>query len=193
MSVRNSLSVNTVQGWVTLMRKESGKLTYGSCGQGSRGHFVGEQFNATAGIETAHIPYKGEASAIQDVLGRQIDAVIASLGGRSHRPSKIKALAIASPTRFPIYNDVPTFAESGLPAVNMPGWGGVSLPVATPKPIEAKLSAGLNRVIMLLDVQAKMLDLGFESVGWGSDHLRIFLDEQLVKTRQLVDSGRIKL
>jgi tripartite-type tricarboxylate transporter receptor subunit TctC len=193
IGVRTSLGVNTIQEWVALAKKEPGKLTYGSYGQGSGGHFVGEQLNAAAGIETTHVPYKGEAPAIQDVLGGQVDAVIASLGGASRHPGKIKALAIASPTRFPVYNDVPTFAESGLPAVNMPGWGGVFLPAATPKPVVAKLSAELNRVIMLPDVQAKMLDLGFESVGWGPDQLQTFLDEQLVKTRKLVDSGRVKL
>ena len=193
IGVRTSLGVNTIQEWVALAKKEPGKLSYGSYGQGSGGHFVGEQLNAAAGIETTHVPYKGEAPAIQDVLGGQVDAVIASLGGASRYPGKIKALAVASPTRFPVYNDVPTFAESGLPAVNMPGWGGVFLPAATPKPVVAKLSAELNRVIMLPDVQAKMLDLGFESVGWGPDHLQSFLDEQLVKTRKLVDSGRVKL
>ena len=193
IGVRTSLGVNTIQEWVALAKKEPGKLSYGSYGQGSGGHFVGEQLNAAAGIETTHVPYKGEAPAIQDVLGGQIDAVIASLGGASRYPGKIKALAVASPTRFPVYNDVPTFAESGLPAVNMPGWGGVFLPAATPKPVVAKLSAELNRVIMLPDVQAKMLDLGFESVGWGPEPMQAFLDEQLVKTRKLVDSGRVKL
>jgi tripartite-type tricarboxylate transporter receptor subunit TctC len=193
IGVRTSLGVNTIQEWVALAKKEPGKLSYGSYGQGSGGHFVGEQLNAAAGIETTHVPYKGEAPAIQDMLGGQVDAVIASLGGASRHPGKIKALAVASPTRFPIYNDVPTFAESGLPAVNMPGWGGVFLPAATPKPVVAKLSAELQRVIMLPDVQAKMLDLGFETVGWGPDHLQTFLDEQLVKTRKLVDSGRVKL
>jgi tripartite-type tricarboxylate transporter receptor subunit TctC len=193
IGVRSGLNVRTIQEWVALAKKNPGKLTYGSYGQGSGGHFVGEQLNAAAGIETTHVPYKGEAPAIQDVLGGQIDAVIASLGGASRYPGKIQALAVASATRFPIYTDVPTFAESGLPDVNMPGWGGVFLPAATPKPVVARLSTELNRVIMLPDVQAKMLDLGFESVGWGPDKLQAFLDEQVVKTRKLVESGRVKL
>jgi tripartite-type tricarboxylate transporter receptor subunit TctC len=193
IGVRSGLNVNTIQEWVALAKRQPGKLTYGSYGQGSGGHFVGEQLNAAAGIDTTHVPYKGEAPAIQDLLGGQIDAVIASLGGASRHPGKIKALAIASPSRFPIYTDVPTFAESGLPDVNMPGWGGVFLPAATPKAVAERLSAELNRVIMLPDVQAKMLDLGFESVGWGADKLQAFLNEQLVKTRRLVESGRVKL
>ncbi|MCA0240044.1 MAG: tripartite tricarboxylate transporter substrate binding protein [Proteobacteria bacterium] len=193
IGVRTGLGVNTLQEWVALAKKQPGKLTYGSYGQGSGGHFVGELLNAAAGIETTHVPYKGEAPAIQDVLGGQVDAVIASLGGASRYPGKIKALAVASPTRFPVYRDVPTFADAGLPAVNMPGWGAVFVPAATPKHIVERLSAELSRVIMLPDVQAKMLDLGFESVGWGPDKLQAFLDEQLVKTRKLVESGRVKL
>ncbi len=193
IGVRSSLGVNTIQEWVALAKRQPGKLSYGSYGQGSGGHFVGEQLNAAAGIDTIHVPYRGEAPAIQDVLGEQVDAVIASLGGASRHPGRIKALAIASPTRFPVYNDVPTFAESGLPDVNMPGWGGVFLPAATPKPIVDRLANELNRVIMLPDVQARMLDLGFESVGWGPAKLQSFLDEQLKKTQQLVDSGRVKL
>ncbi|GAP37142.1 tripartite tricarboxylate transporter substrate binding protein [Piscinibacter sakaiensis] len=193
IGVRSSLGVNTIQEWVAMAKRQPGKLTYGSYGQGSGGHFVGEQLNAAAGIESIHVPYKGEAPAIQDVLGGQIDAVIASLGGASRHPGKIKALAIASPSRFPVYGDVPTFAESGLPDVNMPGWGGVFLPVATPRPIVDRLAAELNRVIMLPDVQPRMLDLGFEPVGWAPPKLQAFLDEQLLKTRRLVDAGRVKL
>lgn len=193
IGVRTGLGVNTLQEWVALAKKHPGKLTYGSYGQGSGGHFVGEQLNAAAGIETTHVPYKGEAPAIQDVLGGQIDAVIASLGGASRYPGRIKALAVASPTRFPVYRDVPTFAEAGLPAVNMPGWGGVFLPAATPKPIVERLAAELSRVIMLPDVAPKLLDLGFEPVGWRGSRFTAFLDEQMAMIKTLVDSGRVKL
>ena len=75
----------------------------------------------------------------------------------------------------------------------MPGWGGVFAPAATPKAVLTKLTTELNRVIMLPDVQAKMLELGFESVGWGPDKLAAFMNDQLVKTRKLVDAGRVKL
>ncbi|MFT3820877.1 MAG: tripartite tricarboxylate transporter substrate binding protein [Rubrivivax sp.] len=193
IGVRSSLGVNTIQEWVALAKKQPGKLTYGSYGQGSGGHFVGEQLNAAAGIETTHVPYKGEAPAIQDVLGGQVDAVIASLGGASRYPGRIKALAVASPTRFPVYRDVPTFAEAGLPAVNMPGWGGVFVPAATPKPVVERLAAELNRIILLPDVAPKMLDLGFEPVGWRGARFTGFLDEQMAMIKALVDSGRVKL
>lgn len=193
LGVRSSLGVNTVQEFVALAKRQPKKLSYGSYGQGSGGHFVGEQLNAAAGIDVVHVPYKGEAPALQDLLGEQIDAAVVSLGGVQRYPGKIKALAVASPTRFPLYKDVPTFIEAGLPSVNLPGWGAVFAPAATPKPILAKLTAELNRVIMLPDVQAKLLELGFESVGWGPDKLSLFMTEQLAVVKKLVDDGRVKL
>ncbi len=193
IGVRTSLGVETLQEFIALARNRPGKISYGSYGQGSGGHFVGELLNAAAGIDTVHVPYKGEAPALQDLVGGQIDAAITSLGGVSRFPGKVKALALAGPTRFPLYKDVPTFIELGLSEVDMPGWGGVFVPAATPQPVLAKLTAELNRVILLPDVQAKMLELGFESVGWSPAKLAAFTADQLVKTRKLVDAGRVKL
>jgi hypothetical protein len=101
IGVRTSLGVNTLQELVAMAKAQPGKLSYGSYGQGSGGHFVGELFNAAAGIALNHIPYKGEAPALQDLLGGQIDTAIASIGGVSRYPGKIKPLAVASATRFP--------------------------------------------------------------------------------------------
>ena len=193
LGVRSSLGVNTVQEFVALARQQPGKLSYASYGQGSGGHFVGEQLNAAAGIDVVHVPYKGEAPALQDLLGGQVDAAVVSLGGVSRYPGKIKALAVASPTRFPVYKDVPTFIEAGLPAVNLPGWGALFAPAATPKPVLTKLGTEVNRVIMLPDVQAKMLELGFESVAWAPEKLSAFMNEQMAIVKKLVDDGRVKV
>lgn len=193
LGVRTSLNVNTVQEFVALAKKSPGKLSYGSYGQGSGGHFVGEQLNAAAGIDLVHVPYKGEAPALQDLLGGQVDAAVVSLGGVSRFPGKIKALAVASPTRFPLYREVPTFIEAGLPDVNLPGWGALFAPAGTPRPILARLTAEVNRIILLPDVQAKMLELGFESVGWAPEKVTSFMNQQLAAVKKLVDEGRVKL
>lgn len=192
IGVRSSLGVNTLQELVAMAKAQPGKLSYGSYGQGSGGHFVGELFNAAAGIALNHIPYKGEAPALQDLLGGQIDTAIASIGGVSRYPGKVKPLAVASATRFPVYKDVPTFAEAGLPEVDMPGWGGLFVPAGTPRPVVDKLTAEFNRIILLPDVQAKSLELGFEPVAWGPDKLNAFLADQMGKIKRLVDAGRVK-
>lgn len=192
IGARADLGVNSLQDLVALAKAKPGTLSYGSYGQGSGGHFVGELFNAAAGIKLNHIPYKGEAPALQDLIGGQIDTAITSIGGVSRYPGKVKALAVASATRFAGYKDVPTFAEAGLPEVDMPGWGGLFVPAGTPKPVVDKLSAEFNRIIMLPDVQAKMLELGFESVGWGADKFNAFMADQMGKIKRLVESGRVK-
>jgi len=193
IGVRESLNVKTLKQFVELARSKPNKLSYGSYGQGSGGNFVGELLNISAQIDMVHVPYKGEAPALQDLMGGQIDAAVVSLGGVSRYPGKIVPLALASPTRFALYPDVPTFAESGFPDVNMPGWGALFAPAGTPRPIIDKLSVEMARIVKLPDVAPKLLELGFEPAGWGPEKLATFMNEQLELTRKLVATGRVKL
>lgn len=149
--------------------------------------------SAIAGIDALHVAVQGEAPAIQDLLGGQIDAAITSLGAVSRQPGKIIPLAVSSAGRFSGYKDVPTFAKAGFPQVDMPGWGAVYAPAKTPKRVLDKLAAEMSRIVMLPDVATKMLDFGFESVGWGPQKLTAFMDRQLPLIRNLVDSGRVKI
>lgn len=193
LGVRASLGVNTLAEFIALAKSKPGRLTYGSYGPGSGGHFVGELVNSAANIDVAHVPYKGEAPAIQDLLAGQIDAAVTSLGGASRHPGRIRPLALAGPNRFPTYPDVPTFAEAGLPQVNMPGWGALFAPAATPAPVLEKIATEFNRIVKLPDVSAKLLELGFEPVGWPSARLAAFLQEQLELVNRTVASGRVKI
>jgi len=193
IGVRQSLGVDTLQQYVALAKSSPGKLTYGSYGQGSGGNFVGELLNVAAGIETVHVPYKGETPALLDLLGGQIDAVCVSIGGVSRYPGRIKPLAVSSSTRFPLYATVPTFAESGYAAVNMPGFGALFAPAGTPKAVMDKLALEMARIVRLPDVAPKLLELGFEPAGWDAGKLADFLKDQLALTQKLVSSGRVKL
>ena len=193
IGVRASLGVDTLQQYVALAKSEPGKLSYGSYGQGSGGNFVGELLNVAAGIETVHVPYKGETPALQDLLGGQIDAAVVSIGGLTRYPGKIKPLAVSSSTRFPLYATVPTFADAGYPAVNMPGFGALFAPLGTPKPIIDKLASEMARIVKLPEVAPKLLELGFEPAGWGPERLADFLKDQLALTQKLVATGRVKL
>lgn len=193
LGVRQSLGVNTLAQFVELARSQPGKLSYASYGPGSGGHFIGELLNDSAGISVTHVPYKGEAPAIQDLLGEQVDAVVASLGGVSRHPGRIRALAVAGPNRFPTYPDVPTFVESGHGSVNMPGWGALFAPAATPRAIVEKVAAEMNRIVRLPDVANRLLELGFEPVGWPPDRLADFLKDQTALINRTVTSGRVKI
>jgi len=193
LGVRESLGVKTLKEFVALAKSQPGKLSYGSYGPGSGGHFVGELFKESAGVHMVHIPYRGEAPAIQDLLGGQVDAVFITVGGVTRYPGKIRPLAICSPKAFPLYPDIPTFAQAGFPDVNMPGFAGLFAPAATPQPIVDKLSAEVNQIVKMPDVSQKILELGFEPVGWPADKVGPFLSEQMTLTQKLVASGRVKI
>lgn len=191
--VRESLPASTLKQYVALAKTRPGKLSYGSYGPGSGGHFVGELFNMAAGIDTVHVPYKGQPPALQDLIGGRIDAAVASLGNVNRYPGKIKPLAVASATRFPSYPDVPTFAELGYPEVDFPGWGALFVPAKTPKAIVDKLNTEMGRILVMPDVRAKLLELGFEPAPWSPDKTRRFMKDQLALTQKLIDAGRVKL
>lgn len=191
--VRESLQASTLKQYVALAKTRPGKLSYGSYGPGSGGHFVGELFNMAAGIDTVHVPYKGVPPALQDLIAGQIDAAMASVGGVNRYPGKIKPLAVASATRFPSYPDVPTFAELGYPEVDMPGWAAAFVPAKTPKAIVDKLNTEMGRILVMPDVRAKLLELGFEPAPWSPDKTRRFMKDQLALTQKLIDAGRVKL
>ncbi|MGE0333253.1 MAG: Bug family tripartite tricarboxylate transporter substrate binding protein [Ramlibacter sp.] len=193
LGVRESLGVKSLKELIALAKSKPGRLSYGSYGPGSGGHFVGEQLKVAAGVHITHLPYRGEAPAIQDLLSEQIDMAIVTVGGVTRYPGKIRPLAVCSPSRFPLYPDIPTFAQSGYPAVDMAGWGGLFAPAGTPPAVVAKIAAEVNRIIKLPDVSAKILELGFEPVGWAPDRVNKFMSEQLASTKKLVDAGRIQL
>lgn len=193
LGVTKSLNVRTLAEFVALARAKPGKLSYGSYGQGSGGHFAGELLKSAAGIHVVHIPYKGESPMVQDMLGGQIEAGVASLGGLARHPDKIRLLAVASARRSPTYPDVPTFAEAGLPAVDMPGWGALFAPAGSPATVLEKLSTELTRVLRLPDVTSKIQELGFEPVGWAPPQLDAFLKSQQAKVRKLVADKRVTL
>jgi len=130
---------------------------------------------------------------LQDLIAERIDAAVASLGNVNRYPGKIKPLAVASATRFPSHPDVPTFAELGYPEVDFPGWAAAFVPAKTPKAIVDKLNTEMGRILVMPDVRAKLLELGFEPAPWSPDKTRRFMKDQLALTQKLIDAGRVKL
>lgn len=193
LGISESLGATTLQQYVAIAKARAGKLSYGSYGQGSGGHFVGELFNMAASLDILHVPYKGEAPALQDVLAGQVQSAFTSVGGASRFPGRIRPLAVATAERSPSYPNVPTFAEQGYPDVDMPGWGALFAPARTPQPIIDRMTAEMNRIVLLPDVKARLAELGFDSVGWAPPRINQFFREQLTRTRALVESGRVKL
>ncbi|MBN9426565.1 MAG: tripartite tricarboxylate transporter substrate binding protein [Burkholderiales bacterium] len=193
LGISETLPATTLRHYVALAKTRPGQISYASYGQGSGGHFVGELFNMAAGLNTVHVPYKGEAPALMDVLAGQVQAAFVSIGGVKRYPGRIRPLAVASAERSPSNPEVPTFAELGYPEVDMPGWAALFAPAKTPPEVMQTLTREINRIVVLPEVKGKLAELGFDAVGWEPPQVQSFFKEQLARTRKLVDSNRVKL
>ena len=142
---RPDASFKTVADLVAAAGK--GSLTYGSAGNGSVNHLLGEMFNAAAGVKLRHIPYRGAAPAMTDLMGGQIDVVFTSLpsAAGSIRSGKLQPIAVTSAKRASAFDQVPTIAEAGFPSFDVSPWFGLLAPARTPDEVVAKINRDVNQ------------------------------------------------
>jgi len=147
---------------LAMAKAEPGKLTYATAGNGSSGHLAGELLKSTAKIDVMHVPYKGGAPAITDLLGERISFMpINAVEVINHiRAGRLRALAVASDKRFPLLPDVPTAAEAGLPGYEATVWWGLVVPSGTPRDIVQKLNADTNKALGDPAIAKKLSELG---------------------------------
>ena len=149
LAVSPSLPVTSVQELIDYARKHPGKLSNASSSNGSPGHVGGELFKHTAGVEIVHIPYKGGAMAINDLIGGQVQVMWESLNSIAPhaRSGKVRPLAVSGARRSPGFPELPTIAEAGVPGYEAGTWTGVIGPAGLPRPIVEKLNAAANAAI----------------------------------------------
>ncbi len=193
MEVKPSLPVKTVTEFIALARASPGKITYGSYGVGSINHLVSELFNSMAGIETRHVPYRGSAPMLQDLIGGQIDYVFdgVSTSAGYVQSGTLRLLGVASATRTPVLPDAPTIAASGLPDFDNPVWFGLFAPARTAPAIVAKLNGLMNQILATPDIKQSFAKLGFETGGGSPDALARRVDGEIKKWTALVREKNI--
>jgi tripartite-type tricarboxylate transporter receptor subunit TctC len=167
LEVNLALPVNSVQELIAYAKNNPGKLNFGSAGNGSSHHLAGELFNTLAGTKMIHVPYRGTAAALTDVVGGQIQLVFDTLPSSMSfiKANKLKVLAVTSAQRDPALPDVPTIAESGVPNYEVGSWYGLLVPAGTPKPIVDKLGQAIAQIVRMPEARAKLLALGATPVG----------------------------
>lgn len=160
--------------------KQAGQLTYGSAGNGSSGHLAGELLKTTARLDALHVPYKGGAPAITDLLGERISFMpINPVEVLAHiKAGKLRALAVASDRRFALLPDVPTASEAGLPGFEASVWWGLVAPARTPREIVQKLSTETNKVLGDPAVAKRMAELGVVITPGTPEQFGSFIDTQ---------------
>src|SRR4030095_9618450 len=153
---------NSVKDVVAAAKAKPNDLTYSSSGKGGTVHFAGAMFEEAAGVELIHVPYKGAAPAVQDLMAGQVQMSFASLASVSAqvRAGALKLLAIEAPTRVADFPSVPTFAEAGYPTVSISAWTGLLAPAKTPRAVLEKLAKDLQQIVAMPDLRQRLQALG---------------------------------
>ena len=186
--VHPKLGVDTVQAFIALAKAKPKTLNYGSAGSGSLIQIASELFNTTVGIETNHVPYKGLAPAVNDLLAGQIDYMFDSATTMSHiQAGRLKALAVIGPNRLPALPDVKTLAELGIVGVDAAsGWHGLFAPAGTPAEIVDKLGAALKDILAEPAMLERVIALGAEPAFSTPDELAKKLADDLARLGPIV-------
>lgn len=192
--VHATVPATTVDDLVKMAKANPGRLNFASSGNASSPHMAAELFASVTGTDVVHVPYKGTGPAMADVLGGQVTGIFDTMQSMQYvKSGKLKALAVATKKRLPEATGVPTFAELGIPAMDMASWWGFFVPVETPSPVRKKLFDDIQEVLVSPDTQARIAALGaLPSVSSQADFQR-FLDSELARWTQVIRERNIKL
>ncbi|MBI3056932.1 MAG: tripartite tricarboxylate transporter substrate binding protein [Betaproteobacteria bacterium] len=186
--VQSSFSARSVRELVTLAKSKPGELMYSSGGSGSTGHLAAELFKSTAGVEIQHIPYKGLAAAITDLLGGRVSLTFASLPSVAPliKAGRLKALALTTTERLATLPDLPTMAESGFSGYDVNQWFGVLVPAGTPRAIIVKLNTEIRQFLNKPEVKERFSLVGAEPVSNSPEQFGAYIKADLSKWAKVV-------
>ena len=189
--VNPSLPAKSVAELVAYARKNPGKLNFGSGSTGSAGHLAGELMKSMAGIDMAHVPYKGAAPAMQDLVAGRLDLMFDNLASAQGqiRAGTVRALAVTTAKRTPLAPDLPTMNESAMPGFDINTWFGVFAPAGTPREVVARLHVELAATLAEPEVRQRMLALGAEPVSSTPREFAAFVDAEAHKYARLVKAS----
>jgi len=190
-----ALPAKNVTELIALAKSKSGGLNFASSGNGQSTHLSAELFSAMAGVKMSHIPYKGSAPALTDVMGGQTDLMFDTmLSSMPHvKAGKLKALAVTSVQRSPIAPELPTVAESGLPGYEAIAWNGLLAPAGTPNEVVARLNAELKKVLEQPEVKQRFEAQGF-TASWNTpEAFESFLKAEVDKWAKVVKVSGAKV
>jgi tripartite-type tricarboxylate transporter receptor subunit TctC len=193
-----SVPARTVAELIALDRKSPGKLSFGSAGNGGGTHLAGELFNMQAGTRLLHVPYKGSAPAMSDLLGGQVQLMFADAPTAlpQIKGGKVRAIAVASVRRSVLLPDVPTVAESGVPGLSgyeAYSWAAFMAPAGTPKDIVHKLSADIARALNDPQVKQRLFEVGAEAAPGTPEAFAKTLHTEIAKWTQVVRTANIQV
>jgi tripartite-type tricarboxylate transporter receptor subunit TctC len=192
--VHPSVPAHSVNDVIAMAKAKPGQVNYGSGGLGTTPHMSGELFQAMAGIKLVHVAYRGEAPAINDLLGGQIPFMFSNLSAivGNVRAGQLRAVGVTSATRAPALPDVPTLAESGLPGFEAATWFALVAPAGTPRDVLERLNTEVKRALALADVKQRYADLGMSVDDSTPDSVDATIKSEIAKWTKVIKDADIK-
>jgi tripartite-type tricarboxylate transporter receptor subunit TctC len=195
MVVNSALGVKTLKEFIALARSKPGGLNYGTTGVGSSNHLVTELFAGKAGIKMTHIPYRGTALAVTDLLAGQVQMVFSDpISALQYvKSGALIALAVTSKDRSPVAPDVPTISESGYPGFDAIAWHGILAPANTPPAIIARFNAEIVKALNDLDTRTLLEKQAIQVVGSSPEAFASFIKQDSALWKEVADQARIEV
>ena len=195
LAVANSLPVKTVKELIDYARLNPGRLLNCSSGNGTTGHLGGELFKIMTGTQFVHVPYKGSAQCLTDLASGQIQLIFDNLTSIAPhvKAGRVRGLGVSSLRRSLIFPDIPTIAEAGVPGYETNSWGGMVVPVRTPRAIVTKLNAEINKALQSPELRERYAAIEAEPTGGTPEQFAAFVKTELVKWADVVKKSGAKV
>lgn len=192
--VNPKLPIRSVADYLRFAKEQPDGITFASSGSGSSIHLSGEMFKMKAGLKMLHVPYRGSAPAITDLLGGQVQSMFDNMpSALPHvQGGRLRAIAITSAQRSPLLPDVPTVAESGYPGFDVQSWFGLAAPAGTPHPVIERLNAALDKVMAAPEVRQRLRDLGATPEAGTPEQMRALAVAEIKRWREVVKASGAK-
>jgi len=187
--------IKNIKELVAQAKASPGSINFGSAGVGSQVHMAGENFADAAGIDVKHIPYKGEALALNDLMGGQIQLMVGNIAAASGfvKSGRLRALAVTGRERSSMMPDVPTADEAGLPGFESVGWFGLMAPAGTPRAVIDKIQADVAKVLQAPDVKAALDKQGMVPVGSKPDEMARAVTDESMKWARVIANRHLQV
>ncbi len=191
LAVNSSSSIQTLSDLIAAAKKDPGKMTFGSAGQGSGSHMDAELLKNMAGIDILHVPYRGGMPAVTALLGNETNMMfLSAVGLQTHiKAGKLRAIAVTGKERTAMFPDVPTMSEAGLPTFSAAVWYGIVAPAKTPPEIIATLNKAINDALKTPEVRDKLIAAGIDPIGTTPQAFTAYVKEDISRWQKVVDKS----
>lgn len=195
LAVTNSLPVKSVKDLIDYARRNPGKLLNASAGNGTTGHLGGELFKIMTGTQIVHVPYKGSPDGIRDLIAGQVQLMFDNLTSISPhvKAGRVRGIGVSGPKRSPVFPDIPTISEAGVPGYETNAWGGVVVPVRTPRAIVTRLNAEINKAVQAPTLRERYAAIDAEPVGGTPEQWAEYVKKESAKWADVVKKSGAKL